>query len=577
MTIDPSRPHIVYAGTHHHGLFKSSDGGLHWVPCNTGLVNTLVKPIAIDPADPSILYVGTFGNGLFKTIDSGENWTTVNDGLTNRYIKSILITPDYRSTVYVGTCDGVFKSEDAGFHWEETSQGLTDRRVMALAIDPRHSVVLYAGTYGGGIFKSKDAGASWTPSSHGLASPYVESLIINPADPSVLYAGTYGGVFKSIDGGDSWCDASDGLRNKNITSLALNPSSLTLYASTSDCIYQSTDDAETWHVITDSLTSNYYRSVVLASSNDKTIFTASWDGVFMTWNGGDSWVSLPDGMFNTRVMSLAMDASNPDTLYAGTYGGGTYVISLACRGIWGQVIDTVTHQPISYARVSTDYGGYFTRADINGYFVLPYVAEGSYVLTAEAFGYKHSPSATVQAKAARWIQIDLRLSPGGRFVSKPEQEQGKCHTAIVTPWLDSQFILGEHIPLVGKMALVGTIPQNLTAEWSSNLSGDLDTSTVDNNGKTSIIVRLLQVGEHIITLRIADQDGIVGIARTNVHVREARYVHAIGFAWDETYMWAVTETGTSRQAPIFKLDISDKPTIVDIYDHPSPCPTWVSE
>jgi photosystem II stability/assembly factor-like uncharacterized protein len=576
LAIDPSQPDIVYAGSHRRGLFKSCDGGDHWVPCNNGLVNTLVKTVAIDPADPDILYVGTFGDGLFKTSDGGESWIGTNDGLTNSYIKSILVRPDSHSTVYVGTWDGLFKSDDAGAHWEEISQGLTNRRVMALAIDPKNTTVIYAGTYGGGIFKSDNAGASWTLSSRGLTITYVESLVIDPTNPSTLYAGTYAGIFKSIDRGDSWHEVSDGLRTKNVRSLALNPSSCTLYASTADGVYQSTDGAETWHAISDSLTSDYYRSVVLTSSNSETVFTASWDGVFMSCNRGDSWVSLQNGMINARVMSLAVHPSHPDTLYAGTYGAGVCIISLACSGMWGMVRDAETNRGIGYARVSTDHGGYSTRADINGYFILPYVVEESYTLTAEVFGYRTSTSSSVRARVNEWVRVDLALTPGGRYGDVPGQEEEKGYTAIVTPWLDLQFMLGERIPLVGKIAVGGIAPENLTAKWSSNLSGDLGTSRVDSNGTTSITTRFLDGGEHMITLEISDHDDIVGMTWTYVNVREATDFHAIGLAWDGRYMWAVTEPGDSRLASIYKLDISGAVTIVDVYTHPSPCPTGVT-
>ncbi|WP_054692221.1 WD40/YVTN/BNR-like repeat-containing protein [Geotalea toluenoxydans] len=68
-------PSILYAGTQNGGVFKSSDGGAHWVAVNNGLGNPTVFALAVDPAAPANLYAATYGNGIYKSLDAGSSWS----------------------------------------------------------------------------------------------------------------------------------------------------------------------------------------------------------------------------------------------------------------------------------------------------------------------------------------------------------------------------------------------------------------------------------------------------------------------------------------------------------------------
>ncbi len=51
------------------GIFKSTDGGANWTPVNKGLSVLNFSAITVDPSNPSLLYAGSSGNGIFKGID----------------------------------------------------------------------------------------------------------------------------------------------------------------------------------------------------------------------------------------------------------------------------------------------------------------------------------------------------------------------------------------------------------------------------------------------------------------------------------------------------------------------------
>jgi len=52
------------------GIFKSTDGGANWTPVNKGLSVLNFSSITVDPSNPSLLYAGSGCNGIFKGIDS---------------------------------------------------------------------------------------------------------------------------------------------------------------------------------------------------------------------------------------------------------------------------------------------------------------------------------------------------------------------------------------------------------------------------------------------------------------------------------------------------------------------------
>src|SRR5262245_27917922 len=72
LTIDPSSPTTLYAGTASDGgVYKSTNGGVSWTAVNSGLSSTTVLALAIDRSMPAILYAGTSGGGVFKSTNGG--------------------------------------------------------------------------------------------------------------------------------------------------------------------------------------------------------------------------------------------------------------------------------------------------------------------------------------------------------------------------------------------------------------------------------------------------------------------------------------------------------------------------
>jgi photosystem II stability/assembly factor-like uncharacterized protein len=274
LAIDPAMSTTIYAVSglagDLGGVFKSTDGGIHWSASNTGLTATFVSAVAVDPQTPTTVYAGASGLdawGVFKSTDGGAHWSPSNAGFppplcseTSCAIPTVLalvVDPQTPAIVYAGTNVGVFKTTDGGGFWSASNTGLTDLVVIALAVDPQTPATLYAATFAG-VFKSIDGGAHWALSDAGLPHCFINfepvvcvfSLAVDPQTPATLYAGTVSGVFKSTDGGAHWSFSMTGVESvgAGVSAVAIDPQApATLYAATSGAgVLRSTDGGRSW-------------------------------------------------------------------------------------------------------------------------------------------------------------------------------------------------------------------------------------------------------------------------------------------------------------------------------------------
>ena len=136
------------------GVYKSTDGGAHWLAVSAGLPNSpSIQALALDPAAPATLYAGTWNQGVFKSTDGGGSWSEANRGLpANANIKALLLDPAVADRLYAATLSGVYQSPDGGQDWFPLRAGLTNPSVLSLAVDQASPATLFAATWGSGVF-----------------------------------------------------------------------------------------------------------------------------------------------------------------------------------------------------------------------------------------------------------------------------------------------------------------------------------------------------------------------------------------------------------------------------------------
>jgi len=258
LALDPQHPATVYAGTMTDAVYKSPDGGQHWMPHNVGLKEhiSVVNQFVFDPRASETIYTATTV-GVFRSTDGGREWIERMAGMKEVHIVvAIALDPSRPHILYAGTTGGAYRSTDGTASWQKINNGLIPAEILdaslslginVLVIDPHDPDTVYAGTTKG-LFKTLNKGELWTRIGLSLPDQYISALVIDPTTPSVLYAGGRAGIFKSLDGGHTWRAMNRGLETLNIRTLVASPyDARTLYAGTNGSgLYRSQDGAMTW-------------------------------------------------------------------------------------------------------------------------------------------------------------------------------------------------------------------------------------------------------------------------------------------------------------------------------------------
>jgi photosystem II stability/assembly factor-like uncharacterized protein len=240
----PGDPSIYYAGAASGGVWKTTDGGIRWVPVSDNLPVTAIGALAVAPSDPSVVWAGTgeawairdsdvIGDGIYKSMDAGKTWTHMGLDETGR-IGRILVHPSNPDIVFacaIGRITapqqerGVFRTTDGGQHWERVLFVDENTGCSGLSMDAKNPRTIWAGTWqvemhpwamlsggaGSGLYVSRDGGSKWTKiEAAGLPkSPLGKiDVAVAPTDSSRVYAliqtKDQGSVWRSDDGGATW-------------------------------------------------------------------------------------------------------------------------------------------------------------------------------------------------------------------------------------------------------------------------------------------------------------------------------------------------------------------------------------
>ena len=129
----PGDPTTYYAGAASGGVWKTTDGGIRWVPVSDAMPVTAIGALAVAPSDPTVVWAGTgeawairdsdvIGDGIYKSTDAGKTWTHMGLDETGR-IGRILVHPTNPDIVFacaIGRITapqqerGVFRTTDGG-------------------------------------------------------------------------------------------------------------------------------------------------------------------------------------------------------------------------------------------------------------------------------------------------------------------------------------------------------------------------------------------------------------------------------------------------------------------------------
>ncbi len=350
----------IFAGTDAAGIFRSTDGGAHWVQTSAGITELSVHSItksgtyllatgtegfyrSSDNGDTwnSVLdlpYVvnglsvnnanvmaGTNGKGIFVSTDNGETWTAANTGLPftgDRYSVTAMVANG--STFFMSATNnstyGVYKTTDFGASWTAVNTGLPSFKSFYSFVV--HGSDIFVG--GPSVYKTTDSGNSWVETAIGLPVQPSVSAMLAVAD--TIYAGAVNGVYRSTNNGASW-STFDTLTLSSGVSCLLNTGSNLLSGTRGRGIFNSTDGGYTWGITTTGLIA--HRSSGLIDFG--TTVLAFGNGVYRTSDNGANWSSSDSGLPKSFYDIMAVAKSHQsiflavaNRLYSSTDSGNVW-------------------------------------------------------------------------------------------------------------------------------------------------------------------------------------------------------------------------------------------------------------
>jgi len=301
---DPGHLDTVYAGTTQ-GLYRTDDGGKIFTQ-TTG-ADLVVNDVFVDPADPRHVLLATDHEGVLASDDGGVSFLPSNTGFSARQIWAFTPDDQHAATVYVGVVNdkgsgGVFVSHTGGLSWSHLADGLDGHDVFSLGQAPDETIL--AGTEHG-IYRLKDSAwqrvgddpAVRTPDT--AAQPVPAGAVSRsrpvsraaaragarrrPANPRTAVAAT----LKSFDGSVYGFARAGG----------------TLFAATSQGVLSSVSSGVTWSVVSALPMDDWH----FVAATDETVAAASLTALELSTDGGKTWeaAALPEQV--TQVSALAVD------------------------------------------------------------------------------------------------------------------------------------------------------------------------------------------------------------------------------------------------------------------------------
>lgn len=381
----------LFAGGAAGGVWRSTDGGMHWTPVFDQQNDLSIGALAVNPADHSI-WVGTgeantnadsyTGDGVFRSADNGRTWQLVGNALPN-------------DTIYRLTFDGV------GHVYAATNRGLLKRNSLDLTApwktilkpDPNPTNSPYRTSFITDVQVQPRTGGQVVLAALGWRGGTL------PADTS------YNGFYESIDGGHTFTELTltgdlAGATDIGRTTFAYSADGKVLYAlveSTATLglkgVYESANanPAGPWKLIADSkalASANsaealsgeapgtqawYNEALAVDPANDSHVFV-DLEEVYETTNAGGTWSTIgpywnfpypcwnvdpaKDTCPNTTHSDQHALAISGGTLYTGN-DGGVYAHPMSAVGTvkWNDLNATLHDLQYYYAGIGKAPGG----------------------------------------------------------------------------------------------------------------------------------------------------------------------------------------------------------------------------
>ncbi|HVH88414.1 MAG TPA: hypothetical protein VM912_16965 [Terriglobales bacterium] len=346
-------PNTYYFGGVGGGVWKTTDGGITWIPVSDKEKFSSIGAIAVAESDPNVVYVGTGeacirnnilqGNGVFKSTDAGKTWHFI--GLEDtRHIGRLAVHPKNPDIVFVAALGhaygrnaerGVFRSTDGGKTWQKVLYKDDQTGAIDVVFDPSNPSILYAALWqayrtpysmvsggpGSGLYRSADGGTTWTQiKGNGFPSGVLGRIgVAVSAEPNRIYAlieADKGGLYRSDDGGEHWRLVNDDHRFRQrawyYTHVFADPKNADVVYVLNTGSYRSIDAGKTFTQLSTPHGDNH--GLWIDPTNPKRLINSNDGGADISTDGGLHWTSQ-DNQPTAQFYHVIVDNQFPYHIY----------------------------------------------------------------------------------------------------------------------------------------------------------------------------------------------------------------------------------------------------------------------
>ncbi|MBI2673272.1 hypothetical protein HYX19_03360 [Candidatus Woesearchaeota archaeon] len=381
ITISPADSSIIYAGTTHGNVYKSTTSGESWIDISDKFkVISPISSISFNPKNTQEIFIstglwywGTFtnrpqtGEGLFKSSDGGENFVKLQNEFGSDLVPDVEVIGN---TVYavvhhapesVEEWYGFFRSKDSGKSWQKLldsrDKSKTDIQMLThVTVSPNNenNIIVSSASVADkspAFFVSFDAGDSWKLIGKESTESIMYTHELKFVNDSLVYAVDYYRAFmKSEDGGLTWKWSSNGIRRSTIYSLQVHPlnRNLVLAGTIDGALHMTYDGGNKWERIFQGPEQNYIAGIEFNPKDSNMLYFgvsglsdvesgryygAPWDdtGLYTSKDTGRTWTkssNLPhpnEPSNQLEIYSILIHPDDPDIMLVGTSSEGVYI------------------------------------------------------------------------------------------------------------------------------------------------------------------------------------------------------------------------------------------------------------
>lgn len=349
----PGDPLTYYFAAAMGGVWKSTDGGIHWKPIFDKQPISSIGSIALAPSDPNVIYVGSgeanirgnvaSGNGIYKSTDAGKTWKHV--WKQKGQIGTMIVHPTHPDVAYAAVLGsafgpneerGIYRTQDGGKTWKRVLFKNKDTGASDVCFDPNNPRILFAGLWqarrkpwdlisggpGSGLYFSRNGGDEWTQL---IPPPELDSADADRPAPKgkryckgltkgiwgkiavrvarsnsnrvyALIEAKEGGLFRSDDGGETWARINEhrSLQQRAwyFTHLTIDPKNENVVYCPQVPLLKSIDGGKTFQRIKGAHHGDHH-DIWIDPTNPKRMIDSNDGGVDVTVNGGKTWYAAP--------------------------------------------------------------------------------------------------------------------------------------------------------------------------------------------------------------------------------------------------------------------------------------------